>query len=102
MVTKSKFKLLWDKAALDELVEIIDYIYKESPQGARIVRDSIQSQVNSIKKKPLIFEVDHLKMNNDGSFRSNTVYSYRITYKISKNQIFILRVRHTSREPLEY
>ncbi len=102
MVTKSKFKLLWDKAALDELVEIIDYIFKESPQGARIVRDSIQSQVNSIKKNPLIFEVDHLKLNNEGSFRSTTIYNYRITYKISKNQIFILRVRHTSREPLEY
>ncbi|MBC8488318.1 MAG: type II toxin-antitoxin system RelE/ParE family toxin [Bacteroidetes bacterium] len=30
------------------------------------------------------------------------IYSYRIAYKITDDFIQILRIRHTSREPIEY
>lgn len=38
----------------------------------------------------------------DGSFRANELHSYRIAYRITENEIIIVRVRHTSMEPKSY
>ena len=49
-------------------------------------------------------EVDKLKAPSDMDFRAFIVFSYRITFqiKLEAKEIRILRVRHTSREPLGY
>lgn len=53
-------------------------------------------------KNPFIFEHDRFKFDNDGSFRAFEEFKYRVAYKITEDQIRILRIRHTSREPIEY
>jgi plasmid stabilization system protein ParE len=45
---------------------------------------------------------DKFKLNNTGNYRAYEIYSYRIAYRILKDKVRILRVRHTSREPLKY
>jgi plasmid stabilization system protein ParE len=49
-------------------------------------------------------EVDKLKAPSGMDFRAFIVFSYRITFqiKLEAKEIRILRVRHTSREPLGY
>lgn len=40
-----------------------------------------------------------MKQNNNGNYRAFEIYSYRISYRINENEIYRVRVRHTSRNP---
>lgn len=53
---------------------------------------------------PFQAEPDELRRPKNDFFRAVVVFSYRITYQIvpDVNEIRILRIRHTSREPLNY
>lgn len=101
MVSKKR-QVLWDNKAKENLRKAITYIHKESPQGAKILKNKILETVKKLPSNPDIFEADKLKKENDGSYRVFYAYSYRIVYKVTEAAILILRVRHTSREPLEY
>lgn len=48
-----------------------------------------------------MFPLHRLRKNNNGSFRAFEKYNYRVSYKVGITQVIILRIRHTSREPLE-
>ncbi len=101
-MVKKSLRIVWDKKALKELEAILEYINKESKSGARIVKTAIVETIKSLKKQPYIFNADTLKDNNDNSYRAFIVYSYRISYKVTTEEVIILRVRHTSREPLPH
>ncbi|MBA2612789.1 MAG: type II toxin-antitoxin system RelE/ParE family toxin [Bacteroidetes bacterium] len=104
MVKKKSFKIIWDRNALDDFKEILTFLSKQSTLAPKIVKDGILSRLNVISTNALICERDKLKDNSDKDFRAFVIYSYRITYQIkSENlEIRILRIRHTSREPLGY
>ena len=55
-----------------------------------------------LKTDPDIFGIDEQKKDNDGSFRAYFIYDYKITYQVQEHQIYILRVRHTSRKPVTF
>ena len=95
-------KIVWRKLALKQLNKAYNYIKKESLQSAKKVREEIFDKAESLKYNPEIYPLDKYRKNNDGTIRAFEVYSYRITYQITKSEIRILRVRHTKREPLEY
>lgn len=104
MVAAKSFKIVWDRNALDNLKEILTYISKQSNQAPKIVKDSVLEKLEIIKTNALICEADKLKDGPNKNFRAFIVYSYRITYqiKIETREIRIIRIRHTSREPLGY
>jgi len=62
------------------------------------------SRLEDVKKNALIFEQDKLKEPPSKDFRAFIIYSYRITYQIKTEtkEIRVVRIRHTSREPLGY
>ena len=43
-----------------------------------------------------------MKYSKEDNFRAFEIYKYRISYKITSDTIYILRVRHTSRNPKFY
>jgi plasmid stabilization system protein ParE len=104
MVKQTAFKLVWDRKALEHLKDILTYLSKQSEQAPRIVKSAILERLEIIRKSPLTCELDKLKNSPNKDFRAFVVFSYRVTYQIdSKNkEVRILRVRHTSREPLGY
>jgi plasmid stabilization system protein ParE len=104
MVKPSAFKIRWDRKALDQLKEILEYLTKQSEQAPKIVKSAIISRLDTLKTNPLITEPDKLKEPPDNDFRSFIVFSYRVSYQIKADlrEIRILRIRHTSREPLGY
>lgn len=93
------FEIVWSKRSLTQLKEIYDFIYQDSPAGAKKVILSIYKRINSLEKNALIFEADRFKKNNDGTYRSTFIYKYRIVYRITNEKIIILKIMHTSRLP---
>ena len=97
-------KIIWASDALEQLEDIHFYILFESKSIhiADKVIDKIFESTEILKTSPEIYKLDSKKTNNDGSFRAFEEFKYRVVYKITEDQIRILRVRHTSREPIEY
>lgn len=104
MINPKPFTIIWDRIALDDFKDILDFLSKQSSQAPKIVREGVLSRLNEIKTNPLIFELDKLKDGPNKEFRAFVIYNFRITYqiKVAINEIRILRIRHTSREPFGY
>ena len=104
MVKPPSLKIIWDRNALDNFKEILDYLGKQSVQAPKIVKAGITARIEAIKINPLITEFDKLKDSPNKDFRAFVIFSYRVTYQIKTEikEIRILRIRHTSREPLGY
>lgn len=97
-------KVIWSKHALVQTEAIHRYILEES-QSLEIADKVVKSLFDSTQLLETRWEIyarDKLKQNNDGSYRAYVKYHYRISYRIVQDLVRILRVRHTSREPLEY
>lgn len=99
---KKKLKVVWDLEAKESLKSIYEYIKEESPQGAKKVKNTILTSTRILAQNPLMYEKDRFRNNDDDSYRAYEVYSYRITYKVTEEMIYILRLRHTSQSPIEY
>lgn len=104
MVKPLAFKIIWDRKALDHFKEILSYLEKQSSQAPKIVKMAILDRLEIIRTNPLACELDKLKYSPNIDYRAVIVFSYRITYQIKtdKNEIRVLRIRHTSREPKGY
>jgi plasmid stabilization system protein ParE len=104
MVKKFVSKIVWDRNALDHFKEILEYLSKQSTEAPKIVKKGVLSKLSAVKKNALICETDKLKDPIEKEFRAFVVYSYRITYQIDidSKEIRVVRIRHTSREPLGY
>lgn len=94
-------EIIWSKTALNQLEKIYSYLFKETKSKSipNKVIDTIYNSVTILGTNWEIYELDEMKISNDGNYRAYEVYSYRITYKITSKEIHILRIRHTSRNP---
>lgn len=104
MVKKASLKIIWDRNALDDFKSILEFLFRQSPEAPKIVKSAILARLKVIQTNAFICEPDKLKDHSGDAFRAFVVYSYRITYQIHKErkEMRIIRVRHTSREPLGY
>jgi len=104
MVKTAVYQLVWDKEALSHLEEILNYLATQSNQAPKIVKTALFQRLDLIKMNPLICELDKLKYPPQEEFRAFTFFNYRLTFQIHtpSKTIRILRIRHTSREPLGY
>jgi plasmid stabilization system protein ParE len=94
--------VVWSKTAKTQLQKAFDYISQDSIQNAVKVKDAIIDLTIYLPKHPQKYPADKYKQNNDGSYRAFEVYHYRISYRLFKNDIQIVRLRHTSMSPLIY
>ena len=102
-MAKPKIKIEWSNRATTHFYEILEYLEKESEQAVSIVGNAILDEIESLVNHPTKHPFDRFRKNNKaGNFRACVVFSYRISYLVENNIIYILRIRHTSREPLEY
>ena len=92
----------WDKHALRQFNKAILYIAEDSVQNAENVRADILEKIEALLSHPEIYPLDKYKLDNDGSYRAFELHRLRVAYFIGLDIIRILRVRHTSREPLKY
>jgi len=93
---------VWGKSAQKQLQNAYEFIKNDSPQNAIKVRNEIIDLSIMLAENPEAHPPDKYKQNNDGNYRAFELYRYRVTYRILKNQIRIVRFRHTSRSPVNY
>lgn len=91
-------RIVWDIIAKEELKKIYEYIKLDSPQNATMVRDGIVKATASLANN-FVHRPDNYKRNNDGTYRAFEIYSYRISYRITLDEIKILRLRHVRMRP---
>ncbi len=101
---KNSYRLVWDRLALKHFKEILSFLSKQSNQAPIIVKSAVLDRLENIRTNPTGYEIDRLKELPDENFRVSIVFSYRIAYQIKaeKKEIRVLRIRHTSREPIGY
>lgn len=99
MVTHKRI-IVWNPEARKQLKAAYKFIQKDSPQNAIKVRNDIVAATRKLLSHPEQYAPDKYKLHNDGSYRAFEKHSYRIAYRVLDTEIRILRVRHTSMEPL--
>ena len=101
---KASIRIVWGLHALEDLKEILVNLKKESKQASAIVKKAIIEKTGKLTDNPFMYEKDKLKIPPNRSFRAFLVFNYRVSYQVKTdlNEIRIVRIRHTGREPLGY
>ena len=88
-------RVAWSRRALKDIEDIADYIAGDSPTYAGIVIKKIANQTRMLAQFPRagrkVPEFD------DENVRELVVYSYRIIYRLQKDDIVIAAVIHGRR-----
>ncbi|WP_394776674.1 type II toxin-antitoxin system RelE/ParE family toxin [Flavobacterium sp.] len=94
-------EIIWSIIAQNQLEKIYFYLLKKSKTERIPVKiiDSITNSVTILIKNWEIYELDEMKISNNGNYRAFEISNYRISYRITSKTIQILRIRHTSRNP---
>lgn len=92
----------WHRKAVGQLTDAIKYIEEDSPVNAEKFEKEILKKTAELLLQPERYQPDKFKINNDGSFRAFEIYSYRISYRYTSDQIRIIRIRHTKMNPQNY
>ena len=97
-----QLNIKWNRHAINQLIKAIEYIEEDSLQNAEKVKNEILAAITSLANHPEKFPADKYKLNNDKSFRAFELHRYRISYRLWRNEIRIIRIRHTKRTPKSY
>ena len=92
--------VVWINSAKSELKKAYEYIALDSLQNAQMVRDVLIDLTIDLSNHPQKHPNDKFKKDNDGTWR--VLESIIIVYLILKDQIRVVRMRHTSKSPLNY
>jgi plasmid stabilization system protein ParE len=95
-------KINWDKQPVTYFKELVRYIRKDSPKNAEKVKKDILRSIKDLVQKPEVHPPDKFRKNNKGNYRAFELHRIRIAYRVKENEIIIVRMRHTSQEPLKY
>jgi plasmid stabilization system protein ParE len=84
--------------ALVELDNILAEVSKHSPEGARKVEGRVRAALRRVGEFP---ESAQQVAQRPGMFRASLVrYPYSLYFRIVRDEIIILRIRHDRRRPL--
>lgn len=97
-----RHQLVWTKRSQQNMTAAYNYISNNSPQNAKKVINNILIATEKAIVNPEFYAPDKYKAGNDGSYRAFEKHGYRIVYRVTKNNIRVLRVRHTKMEPKMY
>ena len=85
-------KTIWSPLAIDRATEIAEYIAQDNPSAARIWVETLFDKVQILKSSPKSGRVVPESHRED--IRELIYVNYRIIYRVEKNKISVLTVRH--------
>jgi plasmid stabilization system protein ParE len=93
----------WSKPAREQLDKALDFILEKGfIEYAFDLNDNILLRIENLTENYNIYPVDRYKKNNNGSYHAFEIDEYRISYRVTKSKIKIIRIRHTSRRTRKY
>lgn len=98
----AKRNISWDKEAAQSFIGILQYIAEDSPENALQVSTRVWKIISLLPEFPRMFKADDSKDKNNGNFRAFVSDRIKVSYQITPTLIRIIRIRHTSQEPMEY
>lgn len=90
-------KVRWSIQAMQSLAFIYDYIYKDSPQNAEKVFNTLLNIGNSLSDPFVEYSMDLII--NDKQFRFIPKWSYKIIYERRNEEILILDIFSVHQNP---
>ena len=98
----AKRKVTWTKRATLQFNAAIGRIRKDSEQNADKVKEKILDKINDLSDDIAVHRKDTYKKNNEGNYLYFEILKHRIAYYAESKEVFIIRIRHTSKEPKSY
>ena len=89
------FTLKWSEEALEDIESIATYIEKDSPIYAKAVVSKFFEKAEILQEFPELGR--KVPEFNDTTIREVFVYSYRLIYKLSQQEILFVAVVHGKR-----
>ena len=87
------YKVLWARAAEEDLKSIIEYICVDSPSAARDSLNRIKSEASNLCSFPQRGRVvPELKGHGILQYRELIIPPWRVIYRISEEQVYVLLV----------
>jgi addiction module RelE/StbE family toxin len=88
-------EIVWTRKALCDLKDVFDYIKKDSNYYASLTTDELLNKVKLLKLSPLLGKI--VPEFNNPDLRELLHKKYRIIYKLESDNIYIVRIYHSSR-----
>ncbi len=90
----------WSASGLDRLIEILDFLAKDSPPAARRVVDDLLARVESLAEYPRIGLVFSEESGPD--LRRLILGKFIVVYQVqeAKRTVSVIAVRHSRQRPL--
>jgi toxin ParE1/3/4 len=85
-------KIIWSPLAIDRTTEIVEYIAQDNPSAAKIWVETLFDKVQLLKSSSRSGRV--VPETNQEDIRELIYGNYRIIYRVEKNKISVLTVRH--------
>jgi plasmid stabilization system protein ParE len=94
-------ELIYKQEFLDELIEIQDYLEIQSVgKGKKFISRIYYFMMDTLEKMPFMFQEYPYKLTEDKVYRRAIFETqYVIIYKITDEQIILLKIYHSSRNP---
>jgi plasmid stabilization system protein ParE len=89
------YKVVWSPNSLNDVLEIAEYIERDSHAYASSVVTKILDKTRLLRTFPFSGRVVPEEMNEN--VREHFVFSYRLIYEISGDTVFVLAVVHGKR-----
>ncbi|MEC4005761.1 type II toxin-antitoxin system RelE/ParE family toxin [Flavobacterium sp. SUN052] len=97
-------EIIWTQTSQNQLEDVYFYLLEETKsfEIADKVIDALIISVEILKSNWETYEIDEMRIPTDSNYRAFEKFNYRISYKIDLEKIYIIRVRHTSRNPKQF
>jgi plasmid stabilization system protein ParE len=98
---KQTYRVLWDNEAKASLKAIVAYIRQDSPAAAQKVKQALLRLAANLKQLPDRFSTEPYLEGRAGNYRSVSKWQYKIIYRVTEQDVYILDIFHTSKNPIE-
>ncbi|MGV3503454.1 MAG: type II toxin-antitoxin system RelE/ParE family toxin [Adhaeribacter sp.] len=98
---KPLYRVLWDNEAKAALKSIIVYIKQDPPAAAQKVKQALLQLAASLEQMPDRFSAEPYLAGKPGNYRSVSKWNYKIIYRVTEQEVLILDIFHTGKNPIE-
>jgi toxin ParE1/3/4 len=96
---KKPLPVKWEVRAVEDLDEIFDNIFQQSPQNAIDVINELLDLADSLGQFPEKFHSLETPIKTSRNYRFVAKWSFKIIYEVTEHSIWIMRVFNSAKHP---